>query len=169
MAHPAGRRAPRAALPLLTLVLLGALGLALGQTAPDPAPSSIITITPDTARPVAQPVVARPIESTPTVPGSARDSSGGPNDPPVAAAATASDTTSLQTRWVAEWANMRRLPSNEAPVVRVLPPGTMVRGTPSKWGWWAIQYQGDTVGYVAGSLLRPSRPPGTTARPPADR
>ena len=164
MAHPAGRRAPRAAIPLLMAAILGALGLALGQTAPKPAPPST---PPGGDGPAPLSVVTRPAESTAAVPDTVRDSSTAPSLPEVTA--TVGDTPSLQTRWVADWSNMRRSPSNEAPVVRVIPPGTMVRGTPSKWGWWAIQYQGDTVGYVAGSLLRPSRPPGTTARPPADR
>ncbi len=53
---------------------------------------------------------------------------------------------------------MRTAPANAAPVVRVLAPGTMVRATPGKWGWWAIQWNGDTIGYIAGALLRSSRP-----------
>lgn len=154
MAHPAGRRAARAVVPVLAVVVLGAVGLALHQPAANQTPPSTAPIS---SRPASQPVVARPLRALePPVRVTAPDSPA-PTSPPVDAG-TPADTSGLKTRWVADWSNMRRLPSNEAPVVRVLAPGTMVRGTPGKWGWWAIQYQGDTVGYVAGALLRPSRP-----------
>ena len=64
----------------------------------------------------------------------------------------------LQRRWTTDWSNLHRTPHNESPVVRVLPPGTEVHVAENKWGWWAILWKGDTVGYVAGALLRPSRP-----------
>ncbi len=69
-------------------------------------------------------------------------------------------SSTLQTRWTTVWVNVRGGPSNTAPVVRVLAPGTAVRGAEGKWGWWAVRLGGDTVGYIAGELLS-NRQPGT--------
>lgn len=152
MEKPAGRPAAvRVTLPVLAAVLLAAIAISLRQVAFRQAP----------AAPASQSVVARPLLAAPPL----RDSR--PADSAVTAPApqpprspppAVEDETTLQTRWTVDWSNMRRGPSNEAPIVRVLPPGTLVRGTLDKWGWWAIQWQGDTVGYIAGALLRATRP-----------
>ncbi|MBI4419343.1 MAG: zinc ribbon domain-containing protein [Gemmatimonadetes bacterium] len=69
--------------------------------------------------------------------------------PPIPAAAPA-----LETRWTLVWTNVRERPSNEAPVLRVFRPGTEVHGTAGRYGWWSIQLGGDSIGYIAGALLR---------------
>jgi ribosomal protein L37E len=155
------RPALRIAVPAAVAVL-GALGLALvarqlafqrASQPAEPVARALLAAPPDVARPIR---AAPPVRRTPATGGlaevvSARQASGVADSPAGAGA-------SLQTRWVADWSNMRRAPANEAAIVRVLPPDTEVRAAPSKWGWWAIVWQGDTVGYIAGALLRPSRP-----------
>jgi RNA polymerase subunit RPABC4/transcription elongation factor Spt4 len=64
----------------------------------------------------------------------------------------------LQRKWTMDWSNLRRGPHNASPVVRVLPPGTEVHVARNRWGWWAVVWQSDTVGYIAGALLRATRP-----------
>jgi len=83
---------------------------------------------------------------------------------PVAAPPATADGPDLQTRWTAGWSNVRGRPANDAPVLRVLPPGVEVRGRRGDWGWWAVRLGGDTVGYIAGALLV-AAPPSST-RPP---
>lgn len=167
--HPARRRPafrvafPAAAAVLGALVLaLIARNLAFDPTAPRAGQVTSAGLTP-------QLVVARPIQAVPpALPtrGPAKAAHPGPlagsRVVSVADSQALTDSAgqgaSLHTRWIADWSNMRRAPANEAAVVRVLAPGTEVRATPSKWGWWAIVWQGDTVGYVAGALLRANRP-----------
>lgn len=177
MEKPAGRRpSARAAVLVLAAVVLGALAIGLRQQVFHSAPRATTGMT--SAPSALQPIVAHPIQATPPpLPNSAPNDTAVADSPVVGAADSAvvraadsmavadsasGEATPLLTRWVADWSNMRTAPANDAPVVRVLAPGTMVRATPGKWGWWVIQYRGDTVGYIAGALLRASRP---TRRP----
>lgn len=75
-----------------------------------------------------------------------------------AAGAAATAATVPETRWTTTWVNVRTGPSNEAPVLRVLGPGTAVQVTVGKWGWWAVRVGSDSVGYVAGELLSDRKP-----------
>jgi DNA-directed RNA polymerase subunit RPC12/RpoP len=102
-------------------------------------------------------VVARPETTTaPPAPTTATASAGDT----VSKSANADSSAGLQTRWTTSWVNLRSAPSNEAPIVRVLRPGTAVHGTAAKWGWWATHLSGDSVGYVAGALLSTREPGG---------
>lgn len=161
--RPAGRPlAVRAAVPV-AVVFLGVLAAALRQPTFGPTPAATATRM-ASALPAVQPVVARPVHAAPPpLPDSPRDASApadsaGAADSPLAAVSDADEATPLQTRWVADWSNVRRAPDNEAPVMRVLAPGTQVRGIPAGWGWWSIRLGGDSTGYIAGALLRSSRP-----------
>ncbi len=139
----------RALTPLLAAVLLGALAITLRYQAfhHPRATAPGLTDAPHDS----QPATALPAPAE-------RDS------PPVdLARAESADSASvrldlLRTRWTADWSNMRRAPDNGAPIVRVLPPATEVRAAQSQWGWWAVIWKGDTVGYIAGALLRTTRP-----------
>lgn len=155
MARPARRHlAARAALPVLAAVLLGALAIALRQQAVErPAPATAPVAGASAASP---PTAAHRIQAAP--PGSAQDDPVASGFEVVADAATGEAAAPPQTRWIADWSNVRKAPTNEAPIMRVLPPGTEVRATPGQWGWWSIRLGGDSVGYVAGALLRSSRP-----------
>jgi rubredoxin len=127
-----------------------------------PAP----TAPPPASRPATTPPVpvSPPPTASPQVPPSGSEAPPRVESAPPGAAAAAPTPDSvaarLQTRWTADWSNVRQAPSNGAPVIRVLPPGAEVRGTRGDWGWWRVQLSADTVGYVAGSLLVPDRPPG---------
>ncbi len=67
------------------------------------------------------------------------------------------------TRWTLDWTNVRQARALDAPVVRVLKPGTGVQVGDRVNGWWAVYLEGRLVGYAAGSLLA-ATPPGP--RPP---
>jgi len=64
----------------------------------------------------------------------------------------------LETRWTANWANVRLHPYQGSAVLEELPPGTRVDAVRDSSGWWFVYAYGDSLGYVAGSLLRASPP-----------
>jgi hypothetical protein len=64
----------------------------------------------------------------------------------------------LQTRWTIQWANARAEPREDALILEELPPGTQVEGVRHQSGWWLVYIYGDSVGYVAGALLRAQLP-----------
>ncbi len=66
---------------------------------------------------------------------------------------------STETRWTLDWTNVRQARGLDAPVVRVLKPGTAVQVGDRVSGWWAVYLEGRLVGYAAGSLLA-ATPPG---------
>jgi hypothetical protein len=70
----------------------------------------------------------------------------------------------IETRWTLMWSNVRQRPDNDAPILRVLRPGTAVQGVPGNWGWWTIRLGRDSVGYIAGDLLVATPPPNPPPR-----
>jgi hypothetical protein len=54
--------------------------------------------------------------------------------------------------------NVRERPADDAPVRQVLKPGTRVEGFARRYGWWLVFVGGDSIGYVAGSLLSSREP-----------
>ncbi len=146
IARPAQRPRPfRTALPALVAVILAALALALGEQLLDRTPRASPQTTTTRARP--KPLVARAIEPPPAA---TRDS--------VVAKPAVADSPGFQTAWTTMWVNVRQRPTNQAPVLRVLRPGTQIRGTIGQWGWWSVRLGSDSLGYVAGELLRAARP-----------
>jgi hypothetical protein len=87
--------------------------------------------------------------------------------PAVAPAQPAPDTAlrspsaapTIQTRWTADWANVREAPSVTAAVVRVLAPGRQVDVANMRDGWWSYYEGGARMGYIANSVLE-TQPPG---------
>lgn len=79
----------------------------------------------------------------------------------VAADSSADSVASVptQTRWAADWANIREARSLEAPVVRVVRPGEPLQVAKRVGGWWEVYRDGRFVGYVAGDLLLAAPPP----------
>ncbi len=178
---PARRRAnPRLVLPVIATVLLSLMAIVLRDRAFQPAhaDSTVTAATALAPQPVVAPaVVAAPpkrqaesagTDTPPARPAAVADSTP-PTVPAIATAnslvtdAAAMDSTALaaaglRRKWTTDWSNMHRAPLNQSPVVRVLPPGTEVHVAENRWGWWAILWKGDTVGYIAGALLRSTRP-----------
>ena len=72
----------------------------------------------------------------------------------------------LQTRWTIQWANARAEPREDALILEELPPGTQVEGVRHRSGWWLVYIYGDSVGYVAGALLRAQLPDSLKPEPP---
>lgn len=64
-----------------------------------------------------------------------------------------------QTRWAADWANIREARSLDALVVRVVRPGEPLQVAKRVGGWWEVYRDGRFVGYVAGDLLLAAPPP----------
>jgi len=179
---PARRRAnPRLILLVIAAGLLTVMAVALRDRAFQPTRADSTTTA--QASPAPQPVVAPAVVAAPprlraesaspdtlaARPTGAADSAppapnpAPPANPTLPEVVATMDSAALlaaglQRRWTVDWSNMHRAPHNESPVVRVLPPGTEVHVAENKWGWWAILWKGDTVGYVAGALLRSSRP-----------
>ncbi len=161
---PARRRAhARVILPVVVTILLSLMAVSLRNRAllPSRADSTAAATTP--AAP--QPVMARGVVAAPPKPqaeSAGADTAAGPTTtlPQVTAAmdSAALLAAGLKRKWTTDWSNMHRAPRNESPVIRVLPPGTEVHVAENQWGWWAILWKGDTVGYIAGALLRSTRP-----------
>jgi hypothetical protein len=54
--------------------------------------------------------------------------------------------------------NMRRSPDTKSPVIRTLPPGSIVYPTGNKDGlWWEVADENDNTGWVLNTKLEPSR------------
>lgn len=66
---------------------------------------------------------------------------------------SADSTVPTQTRWAADWANIREARSLEAPVVGVVRRGEPVQVANQVEGWWEVYRGGRFIGYVAGDLL----------------
>jgi RNA polymerase subunit RPABC4/transcription elongation factor Spt4 len=184
---PAGRRAdPRLVLPLLAAGLLAVMAVALRDRAFRPARADSTVVSETALAPAATPAASQAVEAPALVaaapkprpestrtdtpagqPARAVDSARPTAQPTVAANSTLTDLANmdsaallgagLERRWTVDWSNMHRTPRNGSPIVRVLPPGTEVHVAQDKWGWWAILWKGDTVGYIAGALLRANR------------
>jgi ribosomal protein L37E len=128
--------------------------------APAPAPA---LAAPDSVPPVAPPIVVPPPdapqrEAAPTPAAAER---------PVEAAAPPSDLPrSLQTRWTADWANVREGRSVTSAVVRVLAPGIPINVAGMRDGWWEYYESGEMRGYIANSVLE-SQPPDVSPQPNA--
>ncbi len=75
--------------------------------------------------------------------------------PPVMAASpnTPDTTFGSNTRWTADWTNVREGPASNTPSLRVLGPGQRVEVGTFVRGWWEVFIDGELVGYVANSLL----------------
>lgn len=69
------------------------------------------------------------------------------------AAAVAVPAVPLQTRWAADWANIREGRSLDAPVVGLVRRGEMVQVANQAEGWWEVYRGGRFLGYVAADLL----------------
>lgn len=93
-----------------------------------------------------------------------------PDRPPWEATAPApspTDSAATQTKWTLDWVNVRQGRALDAPVVRILRPGSAVQVADRQSGWWALHLDGRVIGYVAGSVLGDQPPaamrPDTTA------
>jgi uncharacterized protein YgiM (DUF1202 family) len=54
--------------------------------------------------------------------------------------------------------NLRRAPDTKSPVLRTLPPGSIVYPTGNKNGlWWEVADENDNTGWVLNTKLEPSR------------
>jgi hypothetical protein len=53
---------------------------------------------------------------------------------------------------------VRLNPGPNSAVLDELAPGTRVEGVRNPSGWWLVYLDGDSIGYVAGSLLRADAP-----------
>lgn len=71
----------------------------------------------------------------------------------VAPSADSVSTVPTQTRWAADWANIREARSLEAPVLGVVRRGEPVQVANQVEGWWEVYRGGRFIGYVAGDLL----------------
>lgn len=58
-----------------------------------------------------------------------------------------------QTRWAADWANIRQARSTDAPVVGIARRGEAVQVANQAEGWWEVYRDGRFIGYVAADLL----------------
>src|SRR2546425_2025812 len=147
-----GRRVRQQALRASAVLILAVLALGIrarlsnhdaarAAAAPQQEPAHVADAAPERSSTVAAPEVvaseaaASPLEAVPLA-------------PPVNASAPPPET-----RWTATWANVREQPKNDAPILRVLAPGTPVKGTLDRYGWWLVHLEGKSVGYVAGELL----------------
>jgi uncharacterized protein YgiM (DUF1202 family) len=77
----------------------------------------------------------------------------------VAPSADSVPTVPTQTRWAADWANIREARSLEGPVVGLVRRGEPVQVANQVEGWWEVYRDGRFIGYVAGDLLL-AEPPG---------
>ncbi len=151
IANP-GRHRAVSTLVLLLTVLIAAGALVIDRWPTTAASSGYVRLVP------------RPSEAPPPAP---PDSSAATPDSIVASAKPvpidaqerepAAESTRL-TRWTHLWTNVRRRPEENAPITRVLRPGTRVEGEPRRYGWWVIYVGGDSAGYVAGELLSSRTP-----------
>ncbi|MBI4500960.1 MAG: SH3 domain-containing protein [Gemmatimonadetes bacterium] len=64
----------------------------------------------------------------------------------------------LKTKWTTLWVNVRQGPADDAPIIKVLRPGTRVEAQARRYGWWLVFVDGDSLGYVAGDLLSAREP-----------
>ncbi len=154
-----GRRAPYALVALAGALAIPVLVItALRDRGPQAPPPAVAERSTQAAPP---PAAAPAQEPPPPAEAPAR-----PVELAVPAPAPA-DLVSTQTRWTLDWVNVRQDRAVEAPVVRVLRPGSPVQVSDRRIGWWALHLDGRVVGYVAGSVLgdRPPAPtrPDTTA------
>jgi len=77
----------------------------------------------------------------------------------VAPSADSVPTVPTQTRWAADWANIREARSLDALVVGLVRRGEPVQVANQVEGWWEVYRDGRFIGYVAGDLLL-AEPPG---------
>lgn len=165
-----GRR-PRAA----ALLIIGGIGAALAiLSLQDRLPTQLFVVD-SVAAPVAAPElpVARPPVEAPPV--SSRAPSSTTAVPDSAAVGRPADTVTVasapeslavratpadsvravrtQTRWAADWANIRQARSTDAPVVGIARRGEAVQVGNQVEGWWEVYREGRFIGYVAADLL----------------
>jgi len=88
-----------------------------------------------------------PLDSASSIPDSVSRPSPGP---------APADADSTELRFASTWVNVRAAPSGTAPVVRILEPGDTVEVDSLKRGWYRAVNDGQTLGYVARSLVRRS-------------
>lgn len=113
---------------------------------PDTAAGSIVT-TEDTV-----PVTPDPVLSNRQIgPPPPRPSREAAPPPPIP-----DSTTDGQVRWADTWVNVRAGRGLSYPVVLTLDPGEMVVVDSLRLGWWVVVADGERVGYVANSVLRPT-------------
>jgi hypothetical protein len=146
------------------VVLMLAMMIATGALVIDRWPASASAADNDVrvvARRSVEPVPTPPDSTSPVQDSIVPASSPAPVDTPKAEPVQVS---SRITRWTQMWTNVRRRPEEDAPIARVLRPGTRVEGEPRRYGWWVIYVGGDSAGYVAGGLLS-SRAPATRRNP----
>lgn len=154
-----GRRIPYAAGALLLAAVVPALVLAaLQQRAPGAA---VPQGGPEQAQ---QPTQQAPAEeSAPQATGApeapAAQEPPQPRQAPLSVGPGLAAPPAAGTRWTLDWTNVREARALDAPVVRVLKPGTAVQVGDRVNGWWAVYLEGRLVGYAAGSLLA-ATPPG---------
>jgi RNA polymerase subunit RPABC4/transcription elongation factor Spt4 len=157
-----GRRIPYAAGALLLALVVPALVLvALQQRAPGAA---VPARGPEQALQPAQaaPAAGSEPQAAPAPGAGAAHAAPEPREappaPPVSAGPLPAAPPATETRWTLDWTNVREARALDAPVVRVLKPGTAVRVGERVNGWWAVYLEGHLVGYAAGSLLATSPP-----------
>lgn len=151
------RRPVRWLLPAGMVIVLAVaiflIPLAGGEESDDPA-----QLTTPEEQPPAQVEMAAPTQPAPVSPDSL------PVTPPAVQAEVAlppADTTQVTlTRWTSNWVNVRAARDPDAEIVRVLTPGQEVEVGDLDQGWWAVYLEGETVGFVAASLIL-DQPPGS--------
>lgn len=136
--HP-GRRAPYVLLVLAAALAVPVLVIAaLRDRGPQAPPPAVAEAAPEAPAPVRSPAETAAPASAPAP----------------------ADSAGTEAKWTLDWVNVREGRGLEAPVVRVLRPGSPVRVSDRQVGWWALHLDGRVVGYVAGSVLG-DQPPAT--------
>lgn len=69
-------------------------------------------------------------------------------------------TPGTVVRWTRDWVNLRAGRGVGTLILRVLRPGERLEVGSPQSGWWAVYVDGTVVGYVAGSELTATPPPG---------
>ena len=78
--------------------------------------------------------------------------------PPSPTSDTVREPSIIRVRWTVNWANVRRGPGTDQPIVGVLRPNVRVTVTEMRRGWWLISIDGEEMGYLARDLLTDEPP-----------
>lgn len=143
------RRVRRAAVIAAGVTVVAVIwGISLKAPPPDKTAARTVPTPEEPAGPLEEMMIARAApDTTATDLPAARPGLAPPPEPPEPI------PTDRPARWTNNWVNVREDRSGDAPVVRILRPGTRVEVGDRARGWWAVSIDGVPVGYVASDLL----------------
>ena len=152
------RRVRRAAVIAAGVTVVAVIwGISFKAPPPDETAARAAPTPEEPAGPLEEMMIARaPPDTTPTDLPAARPGPAPPPEPP---------EPIPPARWTNNWVNVREDRSVNAPVVRILRPGTRVEIGDRARGWWAVSIEGVPVGYVSSELLDTAPPAPSDSAP----